>query len=1216
VIEKIEPPRAAKSFMMGLGVSSWDSTPVFSGTERFVLERELGEGGMGVVYEATDRRTEARVALKTLKSLNAQALARLKTEFRALQEVQHPNLVSLGELIETDGHWFFTMELIDGVPLLEYIGRDERRLRHAFGQLAAALSALHAAGLIHRDVKPSNALVTPDGRVVLLDFGLVSDLRGRYESMHDNIVGTAAYMAPEQAAGHAITAAADWYAFGVTLYEALTGELPYNGPSLQVLLDKQQKPAPPPSQRVPTVPSDLDELCSALLAFEPALRPNGATVLRAFEATAIAAAHPSVSSGVATEIIGRESELAQLRAAYSNLADNGPHVVLVRGTSGLGKSALIEAFLVELRAGGDAPTILAGRCYRNESVPFKALDGIVDALAGEMLRMRKDRAAELVPRNAALLPQLFPTLGRVEVIARAAAPRRDFNDPLEQRTRAFAALRELFQRIAERHPLVVHIDDLHWSDDDSMRLLEELLSPPEAPPLLLLATVRDGFEPRKLPCPTTMIDLGPLDGVAARRVAERILQRIGASDRVSPDAIANEARGHPLHIEELARHVADTGTGTDASPKLDDAIWSRIGRLSADARRLVELVAIAASPLPEEVLLTAAEMPAQEFARCVSILRVSHLIKSGGNPRRGTLQHYHDRVRESITARLSDDEQRERHRRLAIALELVGDLDLERLGVHLRGAGERERTADVLCRAGDQAASKTAFARAARLYGETLELLDAEHPRRFEILAKLGDALANAGRGPEAASAYRKALPGFRGTDQVQLQRKIAEQLLRSGHNDEGLEAIGELARAGGMQLAPSPRRALWRFLVLRGRIRLRGYRYVLRDEREVPASELAHVDTAYALAEALSFSDVVQGAAFHAAGALAALRAGEPRRLVRAFVGEAVNLAIPGSRARSRYTLALENIDKLLAQVDDPELHASARAAAGLVALQEGRFSDAFEASRAAEELYRAAGRGNRFQMTGAQALQIWALSMLGRVRDATGRVPELLRDARDRGDLFTTTTLSVSTAYYLPLLQDRPDDALAVVDDALVRWSKRSLQLQHLHGLHSRVNIELYRGAAEAAFSAIESAWPELRRSMLLRHELMRTRAWELRGRAALAAARQGAGTPALRVARRAAQELRRVTTLGAPGLYELQLAGLAFVEGDRSACATHLERSLRDSADMGQWRRSTRWALGQLTEGAGGTEQRTALAEIEAEGATVPARFLAMYVPWMTA
>src|SRR6185369_16757963 len=109
----------------------------------------------------------------------------------------------------------------------------------------------------------------------------------------------------EQAAGHPISAAADWYAFGVTLYEALTGELPYTGSSLQILLDKQQKPAAPPSQLVRGVPPDLDELCAALLAFDPTARPSGAAVLRAFDASDMATRHPSLSSSAATELIGR-----------------------------------------------------------------------------------------------------------------------------------------------------------------------------------------------------------------------------------------------------------------------------------------------------------------------------------------------------------------------------------------------------------------------------------------------------------------------------------------------------------------------------------------------------------------------------------------------------------------------------------------------------------------------------------------------------------------------------------------------------------------------------------------------------------------------------------------------------------------------------------------------------------------------------------------------
>jgi serine/threonine protein kinase len=154
----------------------------FVGTERFQLRRRIGEGGMGVVWEAHDKERLTTVALKTLRSLAPDALLRFKNEFRALQDVSHPNLVSLGELIEEGGQWFFTMELVRGVPLASWVRPyeglpyDEARLRTAFAQLADGLQALHARGLLHRDLKPSNVLVSESGRVVLLDFGVVSEL--------------------------------------------------------------------------------------------------------------------------------------------------------------------------------------------------------------------------------------------------------------------------------------------------------------------------------------------------------------------------------------------------------------------------------------------------------------------------------------------------------------------------------------------------------------------------------------------------------------------------------------------------------------------------------------------------------------------------------------------------------------------------------------------------------------------------------------------------------------------------------------------------------------------------------------------------------------------------------------------------------------------------------------------------------------------------------
>src|SRR5262249_23879664 len=210
---------------------------------------------MGVVYEAWDAERAAVVALKAPRNLDPQSVYRLKNEFRALADLEHPNLVRLGELFCEGDQWFFTMELVDGLELLSHVcpggatarddetGEisadadtieawadradradrapprlrdrprfDERRLRSVLGQLAQAVSALHAAGKVHRDIKPSNILVTPEGRTVLLDFGLVTEAMPAGRPLTDaQVVGTAVYMAPEQGASKALGPEADWY---------------------------------------------------------------------------------------------------------------------------------------------------------------------------------------------------------------------------------------------------------------------------------------------------------------------------------------------------------------------------------------------------------------------------------------------------------------------------------------------------------------------------------------------------------------------------------------------------------------------------------------------------------------------------------------------------------------------------------------------------------------------------------------------------------------------------------------------------------------------------------------------------------------------------------------------------------------------------------------------------------------------------------------------
>ena len=303
----------------------------WGGTARYEVVRCIGRGGMGVVYEAYDRERGRRVAVKTLARFSPSALYLFKQEFRTLANVLHRNLIRFHDLVATESDGvFLTMELVSGAEFRQHVWRpgavvqreesvptvsgarggqpqgwssgalpidrparpeggvraqtpaDIGRLRDALRQLAQGVDALHAAGKVHRDIKPSNVLVGDDGRVVLLDFGVAAEVRRRADPrlLESNVVGTPAYMAPEQALDEPPSPANDWYSVGVLLYEALVGKPPFVGEMSDVLYRKAVLEAPPARDLVDGVPDDLDALCRNLLCRDPDERPNGPRVLR------------------------------------------------------------------------------------------------------------------------------------------------------------------------------------------------------------------------------------------------------------------------------------------------------------------------------------------------------------------------------------------------------------------------------------------------------------------------------------------------------------------------------------------------------------------------------------------------------------------------------------------------------------------------------------------------------------------------------------------------------------------------------------------------------------------------------------------------------------------------------------------------------------------------------------------------------------------------
>jgi serine/threonine protein kinase len=307
----------------------------------YTLERKLGSGGMGEVYAATRLGTADVVALKTLSRISATHIYRFKREFRALADVAHDNLIKLFELgVGPENRTFFTMELLDGEPFVSWVRRgpigdglpDLARLEAALRQLVAGVMCLHDNGCVHRDLKPSNVLVTPTGRVVILDFGLISEL-GEPEhgvTRDGQLLGTPIYMAPEQALAEPAGPEADFYAVGVMLYECLTGKPPHTGSLNQLLADKQR--SLDLDVRFSNLPERWRDLCVELLERDPKRRLDGSALMARLDASTTNASTSAVMGEV---FVGRREELAKLHEAYADLGrTRAPVIVHLRGRSG------------------------------------------------------------------------------------------------------------------------------------------------------------------------------------------------------------------------------------------------------------------------------------------------------------------------------------------------------------------------------------------------------------------------------------------------------------------------------------------------------------------------------------------------------------------------------------------------------------------------------------------------------------------------------------------------------------------------------------------------------------------------------------------------------------------------------------------------------------------------------------------------------------------
>jgi hypothetical protein len=1154
---------------------------VFEGTDRFDLIRRLGEGGFGTVYEAFDRHRSARVALKLLRQAEGTSLYRFKREFRALADIAHPNLVSLDELLTDGWHWFFTMELVRGIPIVAYArpsdgdpsnyhsahastSLDEARLRMTLAQLADALHTIHGVGMVHCDIKPSNVLVTPEGRVVVLDFGLVSEqpsvvaptpgLRSSFNGMA--VIGTPAYMAPEQATGERITPAADWYGFGVMLYQMLTGQLPFPGSSFDVIVAKRNGLPQPPTQINRSAPQDLAALTMKLLDPEPDRRPSGEAVLQCIGR--IQRRPPGEAAGSGPDVLlGRDSHLQRLNEAFERAMRGETVVAFVSGLSGMGKTALLRHFVQNQLAREPDLLCLSSRCYERESMPYKAVDPLVDAIARHLQRLRDIEVARLMPRDAPILARLFPVLLGVDEVRRVPCQALHTIDSVTVRQRAASALRDLLYGLAVRTPLILVIDDLQWGDIDSASILQEVVRPPEGPPLLLVVAYRseDAAEARLLRALNRSvrdaalsavydIEVGPLDDGEACQLALRLTAGADAA-RERSEAIASESGGNPFFVHELAQHSLTLGGATT----LNGVVGDRVNALPPAANALMRAVALSAQSIPIDVAVAAAGLASHD-RELLQVLRASRLVR--GRSDDSNLEPYHDRIRESIVGQVPPDDVAGWHHRLATAWERSGAARPETLVTHFEAAGDLAKTRHYAVAAGMKAQEALAFDRASEFYGLLVRLED-DAVRRREWLIMLGQALANAGRGYEASSAFLKALDGAPPAQGIELERRAATELIRAGYLDEAQEVLDRLFPKVRVRPPGHDLRALVSMLRYRLLLAMRGTRFRERAEGDIVPTDLRRIDVLTSISPPLCLSSVMQGTALNAQALWHALRAGEPRRVVISLTAVAAQMAVGGARTERRAHKLVKEAQGLAVRLRDPWATGRTVLAEGIILKLNGHWKPGAERLREANEIF-AGCTGVRWEIETAQMLIHDSLYWMGEWGRLAREMPARRQEAEQRGDLYSATHVSARLSPLLHLAADRLDQARTESESGLAHWTKRNFHLQHRFGVCTAVDVDLYSGQPESAARRLASAWPDLR-AMLYIIQHHRIEMVFYRARVALALAAHG-DTSALRRAKRDARRLDRERAAWARALARLIHAGVAQAQGRSTIANAQLE------------------------------------------------------------
>ena len=781
---------------------------------RYRILESLGRGGMGEVFLADDHQLERKVAIKFLPDElqdDPVARGRFEREAKSAAALDHPFICKIYEFTEVNGRAAIVMEHVTGRTLQSRLIEGALASAEAIqiaAEMAEALTEAHAHRILHRDLKPANLMLSEQGHVKVMDFGLAKRMRDPgvrdgEESTADGLtrtgtlLGTPAYMAPEQIRGESADTRSDIFSFGVVLFELLTGEHPFKRGSVSdtIAAILRDAPTPPAGSR-----SQVDyAIFDKLLAKTPGDRYRSfdevSVEIRRLRDATSAWTEPLSEPADNTEppvgarrttFVGRDGERDELRRWLDRAVRGRGGLVLIGGEPGVGKTRLVEQLLELARE--RRCLALTGRCYEIEGTPpfipfVEIIEQYIGVVSATVLRETLGDAAPEVARLVPELRRLFP----------------DMPPPLElppeqQRHYLFRNVAEFLERVSRASSTVLLLDDLQWADSATLLLLQHLAPTLSRQPLLALGTYRD------VELDVTRPFAATLETLNRKRLAHRLnLQRLpqegvasmlAAMGGPSPPTalvavIYRETEGNPFFVEEVYQHLEEERAlhredGTwrseidlaelDVPEGVRLVIGRRLERVSVDSRQVLTFGAVVGRGFSLELLEAIGSVTGDALLTALEEAEAAYLIV----PMRGRVPRWefsHALIRQTLAAGLSLPRRQRLHLKVADAIERAAGANAEKHASDLADplfqagpAADPMKTTRFLALAGDEAQASGAFDEALRHFDQALSFEDEDDPRHVaDLRYKKGQALRSLGQGDEALKEWRAALADYEG---------------------------------------------------------------------------------------------------------------------------------------------------------------------------------------------------------------------------------------------------------------------------------------------------------------------------------------------------------------------------------------------------------------------------------------------------------------------